>query len=381
MLSFFGYAKIYAKGLNIERFLNDNISNSIPMDKLNRRGYTEISFYVPITSYKRTVKNAQKYDIRLESEFGGLIAAAFGSRQRWIFVCGLFVVLAVIIMMSGCILTIEINGSESLDEFVLRKTLSDIGVVPLVRKDTLDITQIKNKLKLAYPDVAYIDCEVQGVLFKVEVFEGIAPPEIADTSRPADIVAKKDAYIESMIAKAGMAVVSEGETVIAGQKLISGTIGGLGEIPRYYFAQGSVKGNVWYSAQAQISVLEYTETGNNVIYKNISLGKLTLDAREKVLPYEKYKMRVIDKKVYFENFFIPLKILTEEYYEVIETATEIEPLKKTVSNQAFMRAMEQIPSNAEILDVSFNYNIEESNLIATCQIKTSEEIGMIRYLD
>ncbi len=379
MSKLLGRAKVTAKGLNIERFLNENITSGIPMQALSRHGYTCIDFSVPILKYRKLKKNAEKFDITLSTTFSGALSFIYGARQRLIFVGGLFVSLCVIIVMSGFILTVEIAGNETIDEYALRNSLLKCGVNNFVSKSMLDMGQIKNTLMLEYPQIAYVDCEVHGVVFRLEVIEGIAPPHIPDTAKPADIIALKDAYIQSVTARSGKAVVEKGQTVVAGQKLISGTMGEIGQEQRLYCAQGSVIGNIWYSGQASAPITGYVKTGNSFLYKTLYLGKTSLSPLPDV-PYEKYRSVNSSEKVYFENLFLPLRVINENYFEVtIATRSERE-LTDGLSKIAFQRAMESVPKSAEILDVSFNYNIDENEVVAGCLIKTAEEIGTIRYM-
>ena len=75
----------------------------------------------------------------------------------------------------------------------------------------------------------------KGVVAEVRIVPADMPPEMYEEERPCDIVASKDAYIESVVQLAGRAVVKAGDTVRAGDKLISGLVWDPGT-PRMMFA-------------------------------------------------------------------------------------------------------------------------------------------------
>ncbi|MBO6011137.1 MAG: sporulation protein YqfD, partial [Oscillospiraceae bacterium] len=73
---------------------------------------------------------------------------------------------------------------------------------------------------------------------------------------PCDMAAMKTGVVVSVDDFAGRGLVEPGDTVLRGQKLISGEVVGLSGEPRFVHSYGSVRARTWYVLSA-CAPLEY----------------------------------------------------------------------------------------------------------------------------
>ena len=201
-------------------------------------------------------------------------------------------------------------------------------------------------------------------------------------TRQCNIVAEKDAYIESVIALAGEAAVSAGDTVRKGDVLISGLVWNEG-FPRMLFAaRGEVIGNVWYTATASAPVFEETreKTGRMETERVIYIGSdsATVDGQ---CTFIEYDTQVIDE--YYIGRILPVKIVVLEHSEVSieQTPADIYSLKVYVEERAYYEAQAKVPDDAKIIAHSTVFKVEDDTLTATVYLRTQEDIGKVVYLE
>ena len=152
---------------------------------------------------------------------------------------------------------------------------------------------------------------IHGVHLIAEIVEGEPPPQMADKSVPADLVADRDAVIEEIRVYAGEALVKEGDTVRKGQVLIRGLEGAANQ-----HARGEVTGRIWLEGKATASLREEVReyTGRIGESRTLILGgwRVPVDRTGEV--FERFE-RKSEALPLFGKLFFPAYLEREIYLE------------------------------------------------------------------
>ncbi len=157
---------------------------------------------------------------------------------------GAFLGLLLFLLSSLVVWRVEVVGNDELLEGEIVSLLEEVGVGVGAFAPGIDTTKAKTALLLRYPELSFAGVYVRGTTVSVEVREGDAVPESPIKEEGvANQVAAYDAIIERVSVKAGRPTVKVGETVKAGDLLISGLYESATGI-RAVFAKGEVLGRV-----------------------------------------------------------------------------------------------------------------------------------------
>ena len=269
-----GYVMIRVEGLSLEKFLNIAAEAGVKVYDVRRTSYTVLHATVSprgLNKLKRTVPD--KYTVTADKSAGLAVGMKRLARRRALMV-GLALVVLAAVAASFFIWEIRVTGLDVREANALKGELEEYGIYPGAFKGNLDIEKTETKLIIVHDELAWIDIRISGVVALVKVVPADMPPEMVDDSRPCNIVAKKDAMIESVTALMGHASVKQGQVVRAGDVLISGLVWGEG-FPRMMFAaRGKVIGRVWYKASmtAPVSEKARVSTGRTQIQRIITVG-------------------------------------------------------------------------------------------------------------
>jgi similar to stage IV sporulation protein len=218
-----GYVKILARGKQLEKLINlatgsglylweiHRISEDVLYAKMRAHGFLRIR---PIARKAGcTVKICQK---------AGWPFIARRMRGRKLFFLGGLLFLAGLAYCSSLIWFIKLDGvSHGAKDRILAE-LHRAGLQPgefravLLKKKNL----MEREALLHLPQAVWLGINLRGVVAEVKIVTRKLPPPPA---RPADIVADSDGLVTKVVVIRGVPLVKEGETVIRGQMLISGT--------------------------------------------------------------------------------------------------------------------------------------------------------------
>ena len=169
-------------------------------------------------------------------------------RRRYAFLLGLTLSLCAAAVLSRFVMTIEVTGNRQVPTAVILSQLRQYGVRPGVYGPSIDRSQVAQEARLALDGIAWMGINLHGTRLEVIVRETIPQPERIDEQGWYDVVAEADGIITHVEAELGDAVVQEGDTVLAGEVLISGTV--TMEPPQYSdqparYYQTHARGRVW----------------------------------------------------------------------------------------------------------------------------------------
>lgn len=193
----------------------------------------------------RLIAEKTMCELRLISMRGGSRSRKMVKRRLWLLISAV-VVGALLCVSSLFIWEIDVRGCESLNQGQVLRALADCGVEPGCFWPGMSADLVRSKMLISLPELSWMTVNVSGSRAIVLVCERDEKPEIFDESAPSDIVAGKTGIISRVSIQSGKALVSRGQAVIEGEKLVSGRVESLSNPPRYVCARGQIMADTYY---------------------------------------------------------------------------------------------------------------------------------------
>ncbi|MBQ5337866.1 MAG: sporulation protein YqfD [Oscillospiraceae bacterium] len=200
-------------------------------------------------------------------------------RGRWGFLCGMLLGSMFLFWCNAAVRSIEITGNTRIPDAEIIRALSELGVSYGVPFRDLPYRYIEQQMRLAVHDIEWITMRHRGGRLIVDLTEERLPPAMDERRIPANIVAAETAQITGMDIRSGFAAKQVGDTVRAGDLLISGAQTDAFGICRYYHAEGTVTGTYFdtfeqmlpYVSELPVRGSTETETVLSVFGRRIPL--------------------------------------------------------------------------------------------------------------
>lgn len=166
-------------------------------------------------------------------------------RRRYVLWGTLAAVLALFWYGNTFIWDFQVTGNETVPTEKILRALENSGVTTGTRSLSFDQEELRNHVLLELGDISWLSVNVKGCTAHVQVVERVRPPHLYRDSDVQNIVAARDGLITKIEALDGVTCAAVGETVQAGQVLLSG----VADSPRgcrYMRATGRIWARTWY---------------------------------------------------------------------------------------------------------------------------------------
>jgi similar to stage IV sporulation protein len=283
----------------------------------------------------------------------------------------------------------------------ITQVVREAGLYRGVPKWSVDTAQLEKTIMQQVSGLAWVGVFVDGTRVEIKVVEKVLPPD--NGGQPVDIVAKKDGLIKEILTLSGHPLVQEGDTVTAGQVLISAAIPPP-EIEeednsntdaveedeqqqpamQYVHARGIIRARVWYDGYDEIKLEERVKrpTGQEITKLCMKIrGKEIILMGPRQVPYINYAEQTDVKRLpAWRNINIPVEFITVKYVEQDTYTNKLD--RSEARHLAEIQAMEelrsQMPDGAKILkkQVREVKTADEEDIVRVrVQVETLEEIG------
>lgn len=237
---------------------------------------------------------AEQYGIHLEiTARHGMRFRLAPYRRRFGFIFGLLCGGLFLSWCNAAVRSIEITGNERISDTEIVRALSELGVHYGVPFRDLPYQYIEQQMRLAIHDIEWITMRHSGGRLIVDLTEERLPPELHDDHVPTNVIASETAQITGMDVRGGFAVKQIGDTVKAGELLITGAQTDSFGVCRYYHAEGVVTGTFFdtfeqtlpFVSELPVRGSSHTETVFSVFGKRIplTLGFIRPEASEQII--------------------------------------------------------------------------------------------------
>ena len=205
-------------------------------------------------------------------------------RRRYVLLAAALVLPLLLAVGSAFIWDFEVTGNDTVPTEQILQALERCGIRVGTRGIGLDQDDLRNRVLPLLPDVVYMAVNVRGCTAHVQVVERTRPPHIYRDSDVQNIVAARDGLVTKVEALDGAACVSVGDTVQAGQVLLSG----VADSPRgcrYMRATGRVWARTWYQWEVYVPVTVMQKNAEGTLAERVT-KRVTIDVgRQRIKLY------------------------------------------------------------------------------------------------
>lgn len=379
-----GELEVTATGLSPEKLLNLAAKNHISLSGVRRLSYTQLCFNIGPADYNRLKKLLPegRYKLNIGSS-RGLSLMLYAFRARYCLIAGIIISIVLAFFASSRIWFVKVRGCEKVSEENVLQLLESYGLKSGANVSGEELDEMEKRLMQDVSDISWVGISRRGVNIYAYIKESSELPESTPIDKPADVIALKDGVVEKVTVLQGRAVVTQGQTVRAGDVLISGELI-YQDLPyQYIYALGDVQARIWYSGERKISLVqsETVRTGNTAVVRTMRIfgQDIPLDGEN---PFASYEVESREQDVM--NLGIPVTIITQTYYETEKREYSItqEDALELGKSDLEQELSAQIPQDAEILRTQSSVKAAEGEnaVIVSMFIETLEQIGQTKEL-
>ena len=278
-----GSVRVRIEGRGIERFFNiaaqrgimiekietkeipaaehDRYDNRVEKNELEneeRKQGKTVCFQTSPKDFKRLKSIARKTNVLLRiTEKHGFPFLLILGRRRSLWVGGLAAFFLLICLSSFYVWDISFEGNHRFTDETLLHFMATVPVQCGMRKSRISCTELEKRIRNAFPEISWVSAELTGTRLTIHLRENnrILQARLEPES-PCELTAGTDGTVTRIIVRNGKARVKVGDTVKAGDVLVSG------ELPLYDDFEALVKINKVH-ADAEV----YAKTTRTVEWK------------------------------------------------------------------------------------------------------------------
>lgn len=219
---FIGYVTFsFKKGFSND-FINDCFRSGIVLSNVRMNGDTLFADCTAREYMKlHRIAHAHGGVVKIEKRRGFLLALSRYSGRVGLAIGGV-VCIILFCILSGFVWNIEIVGNEKLSQSEISNFLEQNGFHTGVFWKSVDKNVLEDLMMAGYDEIAWVHINRFGTSVTVEIREGTPKPKIVQGDGCANLKAKKDGVIVSAVTYEGWQCVGVGESVRAGDILVSG---------------------------------------------------------------------------------------------------------------------------------------------------------------
>ncbi|WP_028307598.1 sporulation protein YqfD [Desulfitibacter alkalitolerans] len=396
LLFMLGYVVVMIEG-PVERFINLSITRGINLKDLRSLSSTKIQFKIPLHDFWTIRSIVRQTGCRVKIlDKRGFPFFWSKAKKRKLLIVGLITFVVSMYVLSSFVWFIDVYSHEDL-VYLKKHEIIEIakksGLGTGVYKNSINVEEIERKMVSQIPEISWVGLKFQGTRVIIEVVERKLPSEEHMDKEPKHLIAAKDGIIHEILVMMGQPLVQVGDTVEAGQILISGIIvpplpdEGLQQefIPqelKRVRARGIVRARVWYEGQGTAELMETVKhrTGatQRAYYLNLPDKKIvfkgSLDSK-----FKNYETEInISKPPKLPYIQIPGEIVRVTYHEVnVETRTYEKEEALSLIRSKLIEGF-NLPAEAKIVDQEIKLLVEtDQRVVIKLIIETIEDIARL----
>jgi len=343
----FWYGRILflARGERLARFVNLVSKDGVILYHTQRSEHG-MRAQIKLADFRRLRRSARLTHTRIHivAKYGWPFVAARWWRRKGLLI-GIIIIASVLTSLSQLVLSISVLGNKNLITTEVLERAEKLGLKTWVHSEDLDLNGIAKTLQEQLPDAAWIGIERHGTNIQIRVSEKIRPtiPEEA-----GNLVASRAGIVKEIMVIEGTPLIHEGETVRAGQVLIQST-------PPASVARGFVRARVWYSAEAQVPLVEdkMEESGRVTVGRGIKFGSRVIMLTAQNSPFEQSRKEVINQSLKFwRNWRFPVEGIKVNHIELgnVHIERSVAEARKLAEQAALLEVQKKITQGVPIVE-------------------------------
>ena len=386
----FGYLlgtyKVSFESEDVENVLTKIFKSGIAINKIKRISETSVCFFCYKNSINRIISIFVVCGITsYNTSRVGIVTHLRGYKKRVGIPIGVVIFFTSMFFVSSFIWKIEISGCESKKESDVIRNLYDCGFYIGIKKSSYDVSKVENIFLSNNRDFSWISINVKGTTAYIELRENDRKVRELNTSYPSNIYASRDGIIASVDAYMGYSVVKKGDTVTAGDLIISGEYTdryGV-EYKLHSYARVMAYTTRSYNVTVPYECKEYVSKGNLKKFYKIKTRRFSIPLYfNKKISYNTYNRTVTkDYLKLFDCFSLPLWIEKTTYYDV--EAVSYRRTKEEALNIAYEKLNDFEFNLIGVTVVDRVYDIKETDdgITVSVFLDCYEDIGVEKQIN
>ncbi|MDR3543713.1 MAG: sporulation protein YqfD [Desulfosporosinus sp.] len=366
-----------ATGDRLAYFLNQVLKEGVILYH-TQRSERGMRAQIKLADFRRLRRAARQTHSRVHimAKYGWPFIATRWWRRKGL-LTGIVVIALVLTILSQLVLSISVVDNHNILTTDVLERAEKLGLKTWAYSKNLDLNQIAKALQDQLPDAAWVGVERSGTEVKIKISEKIRP---SIPKEAGNLVASHAGLVKEIMVIQGIPQVHEGETVRAGQVLITqapnlnppsipnsatNKLNGSKPIPETSAARGFVRARVWYSSEKEIPLVEdkIEESGRVATGWGIKFGSRVIMVTTQNSPFEQTEKEVLSQYLLpWRNWRFPVEGIRVNYKELhnvhiersvaearnlAEQAARIEVLKKTTPGVPILEeSVKVLPSNS-----------------------------------
>ena len=323
-----------ARGEQLASFLNQILKDGVIVyhTQKSERG---MRAQIKLADFRRLRRAARQTHTRVHiiAKYGWPFIATRWWRRKGL-LTGIVMIALALTVLSQLVLSISVKDNHNVLTADVLERAEKLGLKTWAYSKNLDLNQIAKALQEQLPDAAWIGVERNGTDVVIKISEKIRP---SIPREAGNLVASHAGIVKEIIVIQGIPQVHEGETVRAGQVLITQALNpGLPSTPASpnatannsnsskptppaSMARGFVRARVWYSAEKQIPLVEdkIEESGKVAIGWGIKFGSRVIMVTMQDSPFEQDNKEVTSHSLKsWRNWRFPVEVIRVKYKEL-----------------------------------------------------------------
>lgn len=381
-----GFVRVVIRGPAPERFVNLAPRHGIPLWYV-REGPEGVRAVMAVSHFRAARPLARRSRCRVHVEArAGLPFAWRRVARRPGLLAGALAASLVVALTSSTVLFVEVSGASPAHREEIMGLAHRLGLRPPVPRFLVNGPALEEEVVRALPYVSWARLTFQGVLARLEVGEREFPPPPPPPSGPADVVAAKGGQLVYFLPLMGVAQVREGDTVEAGQVLISGLVPGrrVSEKetgpPRLVAARGVCLARVTYRASQWVPCYEVVNRPTGRTWQGwvVLVGGKEIVWRGR-MPFDLYETSCTRAAFWGRNGKPLVEVLRTVFHEVQPVTLVRTPEEAALEarERARQQALGQVPQGVERESIQAEVEVQEEGALARVTVFAIEDIGRV----
>ena len=217
-----GYLRFILKGSGTERFLSLCLYHGIPLRNICFESYPVME--IPLRDFRRMRELAYKSGcIAVLQTKSGFPFFVRRHRRQAMFAVGMLAGFLLVQGMASHIWRITVLGNTAYSDDTLLHFLEESGYEAGMKIRDISCDDLEQLLRNRYERISWVSARLEGTMLVIELRE-TEPQKEEEVFSPGDLTADADGTIVEIVTRSGIAQVRAGDTVTAGQILISGQV-------------------------------------------------------------------------------------------------------------------------------------------------------------
>ena len=383
-----GVVRVRVTGPFPERLLNLCAQGGVPFWGVEWLDSHTLRLTARRRALGRLAELAGRVDCQVEVEGRRGLPEVLGRfRTRYAFLIGMAFALCAVGVLSRFVLTIQVTGNQQVPAAVILSELRRLGVRPGVYGPSLDRKQLAQEALLELDGLSWMALNLYGTRLEVVVREAVKAPERVDTAENVDLIAEADGLVVKVEPERGDSLVEPGDTVAAGDILISGTVTleppMYSDAPERYYqvhARGRVWARTWRTLTAAIpleaAVKDYTGRERSVWSVQLFGRRVEIFGTTSISWSEYDKITTVRQAALPSGDPLPLSLVRETAREYVPRTVQVdrEAARALLEEELLARLEEQIGPDGTVSAYQCTARETGGRLEVTLTAECREEI-------